>query len=126
MPDNELLAAAERLAKGWNYAACPDAWGECNDARTLAMAYLAERDPTPIDATWLEAVGLEDSSNLRDWKLFVIRGGVTVQGYACEGPRCWKWFLSCNDNPFKSDPTRGDVLRLAAALHKSLTEPRHP
>jgi hypothetical protein len=49
---SEARAAAERLRGGFNYANCPDGWGECNDARTLAEAWLAEhpadqREPEP-------------------------------------------------------------------------------
>lgn len=71
---NSEAEAAERLRSGFNYAQCPDHWQECNDARLLARAYLAEHpadDDLPVDEAWLLSVGFIESGfrrlDLQPW-----------------------------------------------------------
>lgn len=76
---DEVKAAAERLRKnGFNHAECPDGWLECNDALTLAKAYLATAhngwqpiDTAPHDGTVVLVYGHYLDSHGRSPKFFV-------------------------------------------------------
>lgn len=129
MSETELRAVAERLDK--DHATCdPHLWNahrQCQwckqdrddvEASMLARAWLAERDETPVDETWLRSVGFVTCYN--DW---------WIQSPTHESIRvcyCFKsipvqWAIVRDDyeTPQFELPllkTRGDVRRLCSAL----------
>ena len=117
--ESDIEAAAERLIdRGWDYANCPDQWGECNDARVLAQAYLdrlsadrAERDERarPIDAEWLSSIFDEEFDEAFSSRSIML--GVLVP--AC-GRRGWTWVVG--DVHVATVTTRGQLLDLLRVL----------
>jgi hypothetical protein len=121
--NDDVQAAAERLrnadASGINY---DDIYGrgEELDWLTLARAYLALHDPTPLDEAWLKAVGFE--VDVRDGKapsMFLDRLRISLKW------KQWTTWLKTGVNDWITMSvvaTRGDVRRLCAALGVTLLE----
>jgi hypothetical protein len=105
---------------------CNDAWNR--DAHTLARAYLAEHDPTPITEDWLRSVGFE--SDAEKWPGFPTWtsppskkvGPIThIHHNPMEG--CDGWCVGHRaDGSIPPMETRGDVRLLARALGIQLSD----
>ena len=97
--------------------------GAYEDMLALSEAYVAERDPTPIDAEWLRSVGFEENWthrwDFRPWGPI----GRCLSWIDPEWSPVWAGEVVYDGermpHPIK---TRGDVRRLCAALGITLKE----
>jgi hypothetical protein len=127
---NDVQAAAERIRRfKAGKDAMADIWPEFDntdlgrriDYATLARAYLALHDPTPLDEAWLKAVGFE--VDVRDGKapsMFLDRLRISLKW------KQWTTWLKTGVNDWITMSvvaTRGDVRRLCDALGVTLSEP---
>lgn len=121
---DELRAAAERLARDADPGRMADLgesdlFDRLRDGAAVAAAWLAEHkadDAELVTKEWLLAVGFaSDGSHFRLSGWGPDRNG-TVQVYRWAS----EWFV--NGSRIRSQPTRGDVRRLAKALGVELKE----
>lgn len=122
---DELKAAIAMAREGFNHGACPDKWADCNAARTICDAYLAEHDSTPIDPDWLKSVGFVQ--DFRDLELLFDHGNNLVTLVAFSDRTGWKigggTTRHISSVPLSVDPkTRGDLRKLCSALGVPLKE----
>jgi hypothetical protein len=130
---NDVQAAAERIRRfKAGKDAMADIWPEFDntdlgrriDYATLARAYLALHDPTPIDETWLKAVGAKDDDHPA--KVHFERDDALPIGlwHVLDG---WKAMLIHAPHAatciVRGLTTRGQFRQLAAALGIDLREP---
>lgn len=89
-------------------------------------AALAEQeqaaDQTPVDEVFAASVLHDENCAMRCERRFKSRNNeLQLIAIACAGPRCWEWALYCYGQLVKRNPSRADVLRLAAALGITLS-----
>jgi hypothetical protein len=116
---SELREAAERVRTGFTYYQCPDSWQECNDARLIAEAWIAEHpadDDEPITEEWLEQLAFthNDSWYFRSPAQTSMQADVTLirwsGGWSVKVSDRFTSVLTANVK------TRGDLRLLAKAL----------
>jgi hypothetical protein len=123
----ELKAAAERLRRGFNHAHCPDHCGDCNDARTLADAYLAEHpadDDEPISEEWSDKIAARcwtDGTD-QEWKLGIGDTGHEAFLLLAKRENGIFWAMYMGGVKLQMIVTRADVRRLCSALGIALRE----
>ena len=116
---SDLRAAVERLRKlksgdRSGYSECKDANAVVQDFETLANAYLAERDDTPVDESWLREQGWESGRFLDMGYNFALTwDGHEIVIHAESSERDSQVFQFPT-----AVRTRGDVLRLLSVLQK--------
>jgi hypothetical protein len=116
MPVNE---AAERIRK---WAVCLIALSDREikeHACTVARAWLEEHDPTPIDKAWLLSIGFKP--DLRELSLLFIHDKDAATEIVRNGHEDWRVGTGSARHMASirivvPPKTRGDVLRLMAAL----------
>ena len=95
------------------------------DHDTLASAYVAERDPTPVDEAWLRSVGFGDlHPGEPDGVLRIRKPGTSVIiEWGSKSGTVWigEYF---NQEKLAINPSRGYIRHLAAALGIELEETR--
>jgi hypothetical protein len=127
---DSVQAAAERLRRLYN---ANDSYAEVygveqtgaglqqRDEQAVVAAYLALHDPTPLDETWLRAVGFEvDVRDGRAPSMFLDRLRISLKW------KQWTTWLKTGVNDWITMSvvaTRGDVRRLCDALGVTLSEP---
>lgn len=106
---NDVKEAMERVKSG-------PAVATMADFAILARAYLAENDETEITYDWLRSVGFQDDDE-RPY-LWINSGWERTPDFDLEAWNDGDWTVSDADNTLKLIPpkTRGDVIRLCAAL----------
>jgi hypothetical protein len=114
----ELKAAAERLRSGFNHAQCPDHCGDCNDARALAEAYLAEHptdDGEPVTLDWLRTLWKVEPGHTKRESYIVARRGLFEVGWC---PECGELpaAMALDRKIIYKCPTRGQWRMLCRAL----------
>jgi hypothetical protein len=122
----EVKTAAERLRRGFDYGHCPDHWGECDDARVLAEAYLAEHhadDDEAITEDWANTLSRRQVSDETDaiWVLGIAdvgRTAILLHRFSDAGDF---WAMYLGDVKLQMMATRSQLRQLCAALGIELT-----
>jgi hypothetical protein len=108
----KLKQAIKELREGWNQCCCPDGWRECDRARVLAAAYLAEHpadDDEPITREWLVDLGW----TVRERDVWMAYPSHLSQSLAIDGNGRVYLALMTLGKPVK---TRRDLRRLTNVL----------
>jgi hypothetical protein len=129
---NDVQAAAERIRRfKAGKDAMADIWPEFDntdlgrriDYATLARAYLALHDPTPLDEAWLESIG-------GDFNVEMCAYGFKIDSRNTLWLRAnGQWWMTLDSMyggrvcPHSRKTTRGEIKQVALALGIDLREP---
>ncbi len=111
------LKAAMAIYRAANHAQCPDHWTDCNAARTLADAFLAEHpvdDDTPLSVDWIASLLPHNS----DSGFFQLDSDLEI----CDSRQGWRLLLAVGEDRETVCflKTRRDVRQFASALKITL------